>query len=160
MINNDAKMQGVDRVKHYLDEKGIKAEIVILDSSTKTSKLAAEALGCSVAQIAKSIVFKASKPIIVVISGDKKVNLNNLSNIVKEKIIMADPDYIQAKTGYVVGGVPPFPHSPEVKVYLDASLFRYNEVWAAAGAPNAVMRIRVSDLHKTVCAEIIDVSER
>ncbi len=153
-------MKGLERVKHYLDEKGINAEIVVLDSSTKTSKLAAEALGCTIAQIAKSIVFKGSKPIIVVISGDKKVDLNTLSNVAKERVEMADSKYIQANTGYVVGGVPPFPHNPGVKIYLDASLFRWGEVWAAAGAPNALMKIKVRDLQNTICAEIIDTSER
>ncbi|MEM1994407.1 MAG: YbaK/EbsC family protein [Nitrososphaerales archaeon] len=152
-------MKGIDRVKHFIDEKGINAEIVVLDSSTKTSKLAAEALGCTVAQIAKSIVFKGSRPIVVVISGDKKVDLNTLSNIVNERVEMADPEYIQANTGYVIGGVPPFPHNPQVKIYLDVSLFRWSEVWAAAGEPNAVMKIKVSDLQSTICAEIINVSK-
>ncbi|MFN3621706.1 MAG: YbaK/EbsC family protein [Nitrososphaerales archaeon] len=155
----NVKLNGIDRVKHYIDEKDINAKIVVLDSSTKTSKLAAEALGCTIAQIAKSIVFKGSRPIVVVISGDKKVDLTLLSNIVKERVEMADPEYIQANTGYRVGGVPPFPHNPQVKTYLDASLFRWSEVWAAAGEPNAVMKIKVSDLQNTICAEIINVSK-
>jgi len=153
-------LSGIDRVKNYLNERGIEAKIVVLDSSTKTSKLAAEALGCTVAQIAKSIVFKGSKPIVVVISGDKKVDLKRLSTAVGEKIELADPEYVRVNTSYEVGGVPPFPHTSDVKVYLDLSVFRWNEVWAAAGAPNAVMKIKVKDLEENINAAIIDVSEK
>jgi prolyl-tRNA editing enzyme YbaK/EbsC (Cys-tRNA(Pro) deacylase) len=151
-------MQGLDRVKSYLSEKGIESEIAVLDSSTKTSKLAAEALGCTVAQIAKTIVFKGSKPTLVVISGDKKVDLKRLSSVLGEKIELADPDYILAETGYEVGGVPPFPHNSEVRVYLDISLFRWKEVWTAAGASNAVMKMEVKTLQENVGSAIIDVS--
>jgi Cys-tRNA(Pro) deacylase len=152
-------LSGLERVKSHLRERGIEAKIVVLDSSTKTSKLAAEALGCTTSQIAKSIVFKGSKPIVVVISGDKKVDLKRLSTTLGEKIELADPEYIRANTGYEVGGVPPFPHAPAVKVYLDMSLFRWDEVWAAAGAPNAVMKIRVKDLAENIDAPIIDVAQ-
>jgi prolyl-tRNA editing enzyme YbaK/EbsC (Cys-tRNA(Pro) deacylase) len=79
-------LSGLERVKSHLGERGIEAKIVVLDSSTKTSKLAAEALGCTTSQIAKSIVFKGSKPIVVVISGDKKVDLKRLSTTLGEKI--------------------------------------------------------------------------
>ncbi len=151
-------MSGLDKVKKYLAEKGIDAEIAVLDSSTKTSRIAAEALHCTIAQIAKSIVFKTSKPIIVVISGDKRVDVEKLSTIIREKAEIASPLYIQEHTGYAVGGVPPFPHSPDVKVYLDASLFRWGYVWAAAGEANAVMKISVKDLHQTTGAEVINVS--
>lgn len=153
-------MSGLERVKSHLGERGVEAKIVVLDSSTKTSKLAAEALGCTTSQIAKSIVFKGSKPIVVVISGDKKVDLKRLSTTLGEKIELADPEYVRVNTGYEVGGVPPFPHASDVKVYLDTSLFRWNEVWASAGAPNAVMRIKVRDLEANIDTAIIDVAER
>lgn len=151
-------MQGLDRVRTYMNEKGIDSKIVVLDSSTKTSKLAAKALGCTVAQIAKTIVFKGSKPTLVVISGDKKVDLKRLSSVLNENVELADPNYIQVETGYEVGGVPPFPHNGEVRVYLDASLFRWKEVWTAAGASNAVMKLEVKTLQETVGSPVIDVS--
>ena len=152
-------MSGLDRVKNYLNERGIEAKIVVLESSTKTSKLAAEALGCTIAQIAKSIVFKGSKAIVIVISGDKKVDVKRLSTAVGEKIELADPEYIRVSTGYEVGGVPPFPHTSDVKVYLDMSLFRWDVVWTSAGAPNAVMKIKVKDLEENINGAIIDVAE-
>lgn len=131
-------------------ELGLDVQVVTLDDSTRTSQMAADALGCSVSQIAKSIVFVDGGAVIVVISGDKKVDSKKLSRLLGEKMEIADADTVRRSTGYVIGGVPPFPHDDDVKVILDSSLKRFEEVWTAAGTPNSVMRIKVDMLKDLV----------
>ena len=108
MSNN---LRGSKRVSAYLDERGIEARVVTLDESTRTSQLAADALGCTVAEIAKSIVFKAGEgAVVVVISGDRRVDAKKVSAHLGVKVGNADADAVKALTGYAIGGVPPFPH--------------------------------------------------
>ncbi len=142
--------RGSKRLSQYVEERGIETEVVTLDSSTRTSQMAADSLGCEVAQIAKSIVFTGESPIVVVISGDRRVDSKKLSEHLGWKAKIADADAVRNGTGYVIGGVPPFAHEPGVVVLLDSSLARFDDVWAAAGTPHSVMRLRVSDLAEIV----------
>jgi prolyl-tRNA editing enzyme YbaK/EbsC (Cys-tRNA(Pro) deacylase) len=152
--------RGSRRVNQFLVESGIDAQIVTLDDSTRTSQMAAEALGCSVAQIAKSIVFTSTRPIVVVVSGDMRVDPRKLSNLLEEEVEIADADTVKRGTGYVIGGVPPFPHDEGVRVVLDASLTRFKEVWTAAGTPNSVMKIGVDALRSQLGGEFVNVSKQ
>lgn len=146
-------------MSRFLSENRIEAEVVVLDESTRTSRMAADALGCDVAQIAKSIVFvDGGAAAVVVISGDKRVDTRRLSRLLGHKVSMADADSVRERTGYVIGGVPPFPHNDGVRVLLDASLGRFEDVWAAAGTPNSVMRIRVEALRRILGTEFVEVS--
>lgn len=142
--------RGSRRFGQFMAELGLDVQVVTLDDSTRTSQMAADALGCSVSQIAKSIVFVDGGAVIVVISGDKKVDSKKLSSLLGEKMEIADADTVRRSTGYVIGGVPPFPHDDDVKVILDSSLKRFEEVWTAAGTPNSVMRIKVDMLKDLV----------
>ena len=130
-----------------------------LDSSTRTSQMAADSLGCEVAQIAKSIVFTGDSPIVVVISGDKRVDPRKLSEHLGWKAKIADAEAVRNGTGYVIGGVPPFAHEPGVVVLLDSSLERFDYVWAAAGTPHSVMRLRVSELAEIVGGGFADLAK-
>jgi prolyl-tRNA editing enzyme YbaK/EbsC (Cys-tRNA(Pro) deacylase) len=151
--------RGSKRVAAYLEEKGIEARVVTLDESTRTSLLAAEALGCTIAEIAKSIVFRAGEQaVIVVLSGDRRVDAKKVSAHLGVKVGNADADTVKALTGYVIGGVPPFPHDPSVKVILDGSLTRFEKVWAAAGTPNSVMNLTVAQL-SCVAGGFADVAQ-
>jgi prolyl-tRNA editing enzyme YbaK/EbsC (Cys-tRNA(Pro) deacylase) len=152
-------LRGSRRVPKYLEDKGIKARIVTLDESTRTSQLAADALGCTVAEIAKSIVFKVEEmAVVAVISGDKRVDLTKVSAHIGIKVTRADAETVKALTGYVIGGVPPFPHDPNVKVLLDRSLKRFEKVWAAAGTPNSVMNLTVEQL-QIIVGDFIDIAQ-
>ena len=151
--------KGAERVRRFLEEKGIEVEVVILDESTRTSRMAADALGCDVAQIAKSIVFINGGAVVVVISGDKRVDIEKLSRLLGHKMSIADADSVRRNTGYVIGGVPPFPHDEDVKVLPDRSLGRFEEVWTAAGTPNSVMKINVETLKTSIGSNFIDVSK-
>ncbi|MGD2201102.1 MAG: YbaK/EbsC family protein [Candidatus Bathyarchaeota archaeon] len=148
---------GSERLSNFVEENALDVEVVTLDSSTRTSKMAAEALGCEVAQIAKSIVFTGEDPVVVVISGDRRVDSGKLSGVLGNKAEIADADAVRRDTGYVIGGVPPFPHDEGVRVLLDSSLTRFGEVWAAAGTPHSVMRVKVRDLERIVGVGYVDV---
>ncbi len=150
--------RGSKRVGEFLTKTGLKVQVATLDDSTRTSQMAADALGCSVAQIAKSIVFIDRGAVIVVISGDKRVNPKKLSALLGEKVKIADADTVRKKTGYVIGGVPPFPHDEGVRVLLDLSLGRFNEVWTSAGTPNSVMKISVSALRDFISNGFVEVA--
>lgn len=151
--------RGSKRLSQYVEEKGIEAEVVTLDSSTRTSQMAADSLECKVAQIAKSIVFTGDTPVVVVISGDKRVDPKKLSEHLGWKAKIADADAVRNGTGYVIGGVPPFAHEPSVVILLDSSLARFEDVWAAAGTPHSVMRLRVSDLAEVVGGGFVDLAK-
>jgi len=151
-------LRGSKRVSVYLEDEGIEARVITLDESTRTSQLAANALGCTVAEIAKSIAFKAGEQaVVVVISGDRRVDANKVSAYLGFKIVNADAETVKELTGYSIGGVPPFPHTPNVKVILDKSLTRFEKVWAAAGTPNSVMDLTVDQL-KSIVGDFVDVA--
>ncbi len=151
--------RGSKRVGDFIRERGLEARVVTLDDSTKTSKMAADALGCTVAEIAKSIVFVNESPVVVVISGDRKVDAEKLSGVMGHRVSVADADAVRRRTGYVIGGVPPFPHGEGVTVLLDASLERFERVWAAAGTPNSVMQLSVGQLKSVLGGRTVDVSK-
>ncbi len=150
---------GRERVSEFVRQKHLSVQIVEFDGSTKNSPLAAKALGCSVAEIAKSVVFSAGEGVVVVISGDKRVDAAKLSRLIGEEATVATADQVKKITGYPAGGVPPFPHYEGVRVLLDSSLGRFREVWAAAGLPNSVMRLRTTELVATLGAGLMDVAE-
>ena len=151
-------MGSLDRVKEFVAANRIHAEFREFDESTKNSRLAAQVLGCTVAEIAKSVVFAGGRPSVVVISGDKKVDGAKLSTLVGRDVNVARPDEVRELTGYPIGGVPPFPHLEGVAVFPDRSLTRFTEAWAAAGTPNTVVRLATSDLIRLVGRGTFDLA--
>lgn len=147
-----------ERVAEFLSKSGARFEMKEFDESTRSSALAAQALGCTVAEIAKSVVFVGARTAVVIASGDKRVNVGRLSQVVGEAR-MASPDEVRERTGFPIGGVPPFPHSEGVVVLPDTSLTRFRDVWAAAGAPNAVFRMGSADIIRLVGAGPFDLCE-
>lgn len=146
-------------MSEYLSSTGIRFELKEFGESTKNSALAAQALGCTVPEIAKSVVFVGSGTVVVIISGDKRVDASKLARVAGEELKVATPDEVRERTGFPVGGVPPFPHNPGVLAYPDLSLTRFREVWAAAGTPNAVFRIGSSELVRHVGRGPFDLAE-
>ena len=149
----------VDRVKHHLQTLGLEFDFREFDSSTKNSALAARALGCTVAEIAKSVVFVADGAVVVVLSGDKRVDVGRLSALIGRTASVAKPDEVRSLTGYPIGGVPPFPHQEGVRVICDPSLLRFEHVWTAGGAPNVVFRVGTDDLLRRLGGGTVDVAE-
>ncbi len=141
-------------------ERGVSGEIITLSpSAAKTSASAAQAVGCDVAQIAKSIVLKGEQGLyIFILSGDKRVDLARASAIVGEKLSLAKPDEVLARLGYPVGGVPPFGHAEQVKTFVDKSVLRFEEVFASGGSEDTLLRIRVSELLRAVGGVVAEAS--
>jgi prolyl-tRNA editing enzyme YbaK/EbsC (Cys-tRNA(Pro) deacylase) len=124
-------------------------QVIEFLASTKTSADAAAAVGCSVGQIAKSIVFKTVKdqrPVLVIASGINRVDEKKVSAVLGEKVKSADAEFVMANAGVAPGGVPPVGHVVEPVVVLDQDLRQYTDIWAAAGTPNAVFKLTWDDL--------------
>ena len=137
------------RVQHVLDGFGHGHRVIELPSSTRSAQEAAQAVGCQVGQIAKSLVFRGrdtGRPILVIASGSHRVDEARLSALVGEAVEKADADFVRQHTGYAIGGVPPVGHSQPLVTILDEALFAYDEIWAAAGTPRAVFRLTPQQL--------------
>jgi prolyl-tRNA editing enzyme YbaK/EbsC (Cys-tRNA(Pro) deacylase) len=155
-------MSSVERVRQALQAAGLMAEIKEFDASTRTSADAAAAIGCEVAQIAKSLVFRAKesgKAVLVIASGTNRVDEKKLSALVGEKIGKADAEFVRAETGFAIGGVAPVGHTGPVTLLIDADLQQYQEIWAAAGAPNAVFRLTPQQLSALTGGSVVDVKQ-
>jgi prolyl-tRNA editing enzyme YbaK/EbsC (Cys-tRNA(Pro) deacylase) len=139
------------KVQEALIALGLPCQAVELPASTRTAQDAAQAIGCTVAQIVKSLVFRGirtGKPILVLASGVNRVSEKRLSEWAAEPIGKADADFVRQHTGFAIGGVPPVGHRATIETYIDEDLFQYDEVWAAAGTPYAVFRLAPKDLGK------------
>ncbi|MDR9503291.1 YbaK/EbsC family protein [Brevibacillus agri] len=141
--------ESAQKVQAKLKELGYANQVVELPDSTRTAAEAAAAIGCEVAQIAKSIIFRlpsSDKPLLVVASGENRVDEKQLAKLVGEKPGKADADFVREKTGFVIGGVAPVGHREPIETWIDEDLFRYEVIWAAAGHPKAVFRLTPEQL--------------
>ena len=139
------------RVQEALAAPGLPCQVVELPASTRTAQEAAQAIGCSVAQIVKSLIFRGSrtgKPILVLASGVNRVDEKKLGELAGEPVGKADADFVRQQTGFAIGGVPPVGHAAPIETYIDADLLQHEEIWAAAGTPRAVFRLKPQDLPK------------
>lgn len=137
------------RVQNALASLGTSFEVVELPSSTRTAAEAAAAIGCSVAQIAKSLVFRTVRgraPVLVIASGANRVNEARVAEFVGEPIERADAAYVRERTGFAIGGVPPVGHAEPIHTIIDEDLLGLGDVWAAAGTPNSVFRLSADSL--------------
>jgi prolyl-tRNA editing enzyme YbaK/EbsC (Cys-tRNA(Pro) deacylase) len=124
-------------------------QVLEFDAGTRTAAEAAAAIGCEVAEIAKSLIFRAEpsgRAVLVIASGANRVDERKVGALVGEKIVRADADFVRDKTGFAIGGVPPLGHAEPLLTLIDESLGAFAEIWAAAGAPNAVFRLTPADL--------------
>src|SRR5919106_4674400 len=140
---------------------GLSPEILEFPQGTKTAADAARAVGCQVGQIVKSLVFVAgAEPFLALTSGPNRADTGRLSALLGGvPVRRADPEEARRATGFAIGGTPPFGHPPPLRVLLDRDLLAYEEVWGAAGAPNAVFPIRPDDLVRVSSAQPADLKE-
>jgi prolyl-tRNA editing enzyme YbaK/EbsC (Cys-tRNA(Pro) deacylase) len=139
------------KVQDTLRDLGFGNQVIELQETTRTSADAARAAGCQVGQIAKSLVFKGwntHKPILVIASGVNRVNEQRIADLISEPLVKADADYVRTQTGFVIGGVPPVGHLEKMEIFIDEDLLKYDEIWGAAGTPNAVFKLSPADLVK------------
>jgi prolyl-tRNA editing enzyme YbaK/EbsC (Cys-tRNA(Pro) deacylase) len=148
------------RVSQWLRDAGVDSGVVEFEQATRTSAEAAAAIGCEVAEIAKSIVFRGAESgqaVVVVASGSNRVSEAKVAAQVGEKLARADADFVREATGYAIGGVAPIGHAKPVKLLLDADLQRFSKVWAAGGTPYSVFPLTPEELRRLTRAEWSDV---
>lgn len=148
------------RVQELLDRKGFPFDVLELPGSTRTARDAAQAVGCAVPQIAKTIIFKtaaSSQPVMAVISGANRADLKKLSSHFGESITNADADFVKTQTGFSIGGVAPVRTKNPMAVYIDEDLLKFTEVWAAAGTPYAVFKLEPHQLAELTNGKVIDL---
>jgi Uncharacterized conserved protein len=148
------------RVQQALQELGLTSQILELEASTRTSQQAADAIGCSVSQIAKSLVFRGAqsdKAILVIASGSNRVNEERLAELVGEPIAKADAQFVRRVTGYVIGGVAPVGHLEKLETYIDSDLLQYEEIWAAGGTPHSVFPLTPKDLERITAGRVVSI---
>jgi len=150
------------RTEQLLRVAGIDTRVVEFEQPTRTSAEAAAAIGCSVAEIAKSIVFRgqeSGRAVVVVASGDNRVSEAKVAAQVHEPLARADADFVRAATGYAIGGVAPIGHAQPVLLLLDEDLRRFAIVWAAAGTPYSVFPLSPEQLRALTGAAWSDVRQ-
>lgn len=150
------------KVQTALDALGLPCQVVELSDSTRTSQEAAQAIGTTVAQIVKTLVFKGShsgQALLVLASGVNRVSEERLSMLAGEPIEKANADFVREATGFVIGGVPPLGHTQPLRTWIDEDLLRFSEVWAAAGTPHAVFRLDPRDLPRMTGGQIAVVKQ-
>lgn len=147
-------------IQDFLTAKGVKTSVVELPDSTRTARDAAKAIGCQVAQIVKSLIFRAkqsNKPILVLASGINRVNLEVISKLVGQEIEKADADFTREVTGFAIGGVPPVGHKTSIETIIDKDLLKFKTVWAAAGTPHAVFSLDSVELEALTGGKIASI---
>ena len=153
--------ESAQKVQKELLARGIQAKVVELPDSTRTAVEAAQAIGCTVAQIVKSLVFRGTQSgnaILIEASGINRVNEKVVSQVVGEPIVKADADFVREKTGFAIGGIPPVGHiSPLGAVIIDEDLLQYAELWAAAGTPHAVFPLTPQELLTLTSGKVISI---
>jgi len=153
-----ATQSSTDRVRAALLAVGIEDRIVEFPDGTRTSADAAEAVGCSVAQIAKSMVFRSgSQAVVVITSGANRVDAAKISALLGLPIKRADANFVRDATGFAVGGVSPVGFTSPPLLVFDQDLLALGTVWAAAGSPHHVFAIAAVDLRRITGAVVGDV---
>ncbi|MFY9511416.1 MAG: YbaK/EbsC family protein [Rubrivivax sp.] len=162
MDDNSTRPEGFQRVSSALVERGHPHAPLWLEVPARTSQEAADALGVTVGQIAKSVIFRRKADdsvVLVVTSGDKRVDEKRVAAITGP-LGRADADFVKARTGFSIGGVAPLAHATPATTLIDRELFRFEEIWAAAGHPNGVFRLSPQQLELLTGAPVHDVVQQ
>ena len=131
-----------------------------MPDSTRSAAEAAEAIGCTVEQIAKSLVFMTAdtqEPVLVIASGPNRVNEATIGNLISHPVRKAHAAFVLEKTGFAIGGIPPVGHKVALIILIDEDLLKLSELWAAAGTPNAVFRLTPDELVKMTGGQVVSV---
>ncbi len=148
------------RVQDVLAALGHAGRVRVMPSSTRTSAEAAAAVGCTVAEIAKSIIFRAKpsqRAVLVIASGVNRVDEKKVAALIGEGIGKADAEFVRARTGFVIGGVPPVGHETPPVVLIDEDLLKLQNIWAAAGTPHAVFPLTPAELVSLTKGKVADI---
>ena len=151
----------VQRVNDFLNRFNSNLSIIVLDTSAKTALEAASSLGCDVGAIVKSLIFRTEKKFLLcLVAGDKRASLTKVNKILNIKdASMASAEEVKSITGFTIGGVAPIGHLNKLDVFIDNSLERFENLYAAAGHPNCVFKINFKDLQKITNGSIKEIIE-
>ena len=160
-MNGILNKEPVQRVKNKLKEFDNSLEVVVLDSSARTAKDAAESLKTEVGSIVKSLLLRTKTSFLLcLVSGDKRCSLNKIKKILNQKdVSMANAEQVKEITGFTIGGVSPIGHLNKIDIFIDESLKRFSNIFAAAGHPNIIFKINFENLCKITNGSIKDISE-
>jgi prolyl-tRNA editing enzyme YbaK/EbsC (Cys-tRNA(Pro) deacylase) len=148
------------KVQDTLRSLGFTNQVVELPQTTRSAAEAAQAIGCTVAQIAKSLIFKTrdtGRAVLVIASGVNRVNEKKLAEWVGERIERPDADFVRQRTGFAIGGVAPVGHAETLVTFIDEDLLQYAEIWAAAGTPFAVFKLTPDELVRMTAGRVENV---
>ncbi|MBW2057877.1 MAG: YbaK/EbsC family protein [Deltaproteobacteria bacterium] len=148
------------KVQDELRRLGFSHRVVESQRTTRSAADAAQAVGCTIGQIAKSLVFRSKstdRPILVIASGPNRVSEEKIASYCSEPVEMASADFVRERTGFAIGGVPPVGHAEPMETYIDEDLLRHDEIWAAAGSPNAIFRLPPGDLIRMTGGRVVRV---
>ncbi len=151
----------VKRAEKCLKEFDENLSVVELENSAKTALNAANSLNCEVGAIVKSLLIKIENDFLLcLVSGDKRCSLNKLKKISEKKNVrMASADEVKSQTGYTIGGVSPVGHINKIQIFIDNSLSRFTDIFAAAGHPNAIFKINYEKLIQITKGDVKDITE-
>ena len=152
--------KSAEKVQSVLNEFGFELNVIELSDSTRTAQEAANTIGCTVSQIAKSLIFQGKttkNPILIIASGTNRINEKAIKEYIGEKLGKADADFVLEHTGIAIGGIPPIGHKNPITTFIDEDLMQYEEIWAAAGTPNAVFKLTPKILAEITKGNIICV---
>jgi len=153
--------ESVRRVREALAARGLAGDVKELAASTRTAQEAAAAIGCQVAQIVKSLVFRLAatdSPLLVLMSGTNRASEARLSALAGGPVARADADFVRDRTGFAIGGVPPLGHATPLPTLIDRDLMAFPVVWAAAGSPHAVFALTPGDLERITGGRVAELA--
>jgi prolyl-tRNA editing enzyme YbaK/EbsC (Cys-tRNA(Pro) deacylase) len=149
------------RVQEAIAARGFDYRVIELHVPVRTAADAAREVGCEVAQIAKSIVFRAARSgrgVLVITSGANRVNEARIAELLGEPLGRATPDFVREATGFAIGGVPPLGHATPLETFVDEDLLGLAVVWAAAGHPNSLFRLEPAALPRLAGGRVVKVT--
>jgi len=160
-MENLLDKETIKRVQEFIAQFDPKLKVLLLDTTARTAKDAAESLGCEVGAIVKSLVFRADDTFLIcLVAGDKRCSLNKLKKIIRKKdVCMANADEVKSNTGFSIGGVAPIAHLKKLNILIDQSLGRFQSVFAAAGHPNSIFKIKYDQLVQMTKGEVKEITE-
>jgi len=160
-MENLLSKEPVKRVQEFITQFDPKLKVLVLDTTARTAKDAAESLGCEVGAIVKSLVFRADDTFLIcLVAGDKRCSLNKLKKVINKKdVCMANADEVKINTGFSIGGVAPIAHLKKLNILIDQSLGRFESVFAAAGHPNSIFKIEYNQLVQMTKGEVKEIIE-
>ena len=160
-MENLLDKEPVKRVQEFIAQFDSRLKVLVLGTTARTAKDAAESLSCEIGAIVKSLVFRANGTFLIcLVAGDKRCSLNKLKKIIKRKdVCMANANEVKTNTGFSIGGVAPIAHLKKLDILIDQSLSRFQNVFAAAGHPNSIFKVGYNQLVQMTKGEVKEIIE-